>query len=74
MDSSWRAILEHFKLSLQLRMTAAPLRSDKRRAIIDALAERGIEFSELSHQVGQPDADPFDLLCHLAFNAPSLRH
>ena len=23
-------------------------------------------------QAGQPDADPFDLLCHLAFNAPVL--
>ena len=23
-------------------------------------------------EAGQPDADPFDLLCHLAFNAPVL--
>jgi type I restriction enzyme R subunit len=23
-------------------------------------------------QAGKPDADPFDLLCHLAFNAPML--
>ncbi|MFN9355658.1 MAG: EcoAI/FtnUII family type I restriction enzme subunit R [Alphaproteobacteria bacterium] len=44
--------------------------SDKRREIIDALAERGIDFSELMEQAGQPDSDPFDLLCHLAFNAP----
>ena len=58
-----------------LAPTSAELRSrwadsDKRREIIDALAERGIDFSELMDQAGQPDSDPFDLLCHLAFNAP----
>ena len=35
-----------------------------------ALDERGIDFEELAEQASQPDADPFDLLCHLAFNAP----
>ncbi|MBI1273334.1 MAG: DEAD/DEAH box helicase [Alphaproteobacteria bacterium] len=44
--------------------------ADHRREIIEALAERGISFEELAEQTGQPDADPFDLLCHLAFNAP----
>ncbi len=44
--------------------------SEKRREIINALAERGIDFGELIEQSGQPDADPFDLLCHLTFNAP----
>ena len=34
------------------------------------LAERGISFDELAEAAQQPDADPFDLLCHLAFNAP----
>ncbi|MCZ7593686.1 MAG: hypothetical protein M5U16_01315 [Hyphomicrobium sp.] len=38
--------------------------------IIETLAERGIDFGELAEQMGQPEADPFDLLCHLAFNAP----
>ena len=42
----------------------------KRREIIEALAERGISFEELAEQAKQPDADPFDLLCHLAFHAP----
>ena len=42
----------------------------KRREIIEALAERGITFEELAEQAKQPDADPFDLLCHLAFHAP----
>jgi type I restriction enzyme R subunit len=43
---------------------------DERAAIIQALAERGIAFDELAEAAGQPEADPFDLLCHLAFNAP----
>jgi len=43
---------------------------DKRSQIIQSLEERGISFSELAEAAKQPDADPFDLLCHLAFNAP----
>jgi type I restriction enzyme R subunit len=43
---------------------------DERAGIIQALAERGIAFEELADAAGQPEADPFDLLCHLAFNAP----
>jgi type I restriction enzyme, R subunit len=42
----------------------------KRSEIIQALAERGVSFDELAEVAQQPDADPFDLLCHLAFNAP----
>lgn len=58
-----------------LALNSAALReqwadADKRREIIAALAERGIDFDELQAQAGQPDSDPFDLLCHLAFNAP----
>jgi type I restriction enzyme R subunit len=43
---------------------------DRRPEIISRLAERGIDFSELAEQANQPEADPFDLLCYLAFNAP----
>jgi type I restriction enzyme R subunit len=55
--------------------TSADLRyqwadAEKRRDIIAALNERGIDFEQLAEQTGQPEADPFDLLCHLAFNAP----
>jgi len=42
----------------------------ERSEIIDKLAQRGIRFDELAETAKQPDADPFDLLCHLAFNAP----
>ncbi len=41
-----------------------------RAEIIAALAERGIDFDELASAANQPEADPFDLLCHVAFNAP----
>jgi type I restriction enzyme, R subunit len=42
----------------------------QRNEILQELEERGIVFEKLAEQTGQPDADPFDLLCHLAFNAP----
>jgi type I restriction enzyme R subunit len=41
-----------------------------RSELITRLAERGIDFDELAEALKQPDADPFDLICHLAFNAP----
>ncbi len=44
--------------------------SGGRAAVIAELAERGIDFETLAQQAKQPDADPFDLLCHLAYNAP----
>jgi type I restriction enzyme R subunit len=44
--------------------------AERRSEIIQMLAERGISFDELAVQSQQPEADPFDLLCHLAFNAP----
>ncbi len=55
--------------------SAAALRSkwsnaEERAAIIEALEQRGISFEELAEASNQPDADPFDLLCHVAFNAP----
>jgi type I restriction enzyme R subunit len=43
---------------------------EKRSEIIKRLEERGVSFTELAEVAKQPEADPFDLLCHLAFNAP----
>jgi type I restriction enzyme R subunit len=43
---------------------------DTRGEVLRVLAERGISFEELASSSEQPDADPFDLLCHLAWNAP----
>jgi type I restriction enzyme R subunit len=43
----------------------------KRRAeIVAELESRGVTFEELAEATGHPEADAFDLLCHLAFNAP----
>ena len=42
----------------------------QRSEIIVRLEERGISFDELRSATNQPDADPFDLLCHIVFNAP----
>ena len=58
-----------------LYRNAAELRGEwadpeRRRAIIEQLEERGIDFDHLAETANQPDADPLDLLCHLAFNAP----
>ncbi len=45
---------------------------DTRTEVLRELTERGISFEELASSSEQPDADPFDLLCHLAWNAPLL--
>jgi len=42
----------------------------QRTEIIRLLRERGIDFEELAAATHQPDADPFDLLCYVAYNAP----
>jgi len=44
--------------------------ADQRAAVIATLEERGIDFDTLMASANQPEADPFDLLCHLAYNAP----
>lgn len=41
-----------------------------RSEIIERLEERGIDFDKLAEVTSQPDADPFDLLCYVAFNSP----
>ncbi len=43
---------------------------EQRSAVIELLEQRGIDFNEVAATAGRPDADPFDLLCHLAYNAP----
>jgi type I restriction enzyme R subunit len=55
--------------------SAADLRSkwsnaEERAAIIAALEDRGISIESLISASKQPDADPFDLLCQVAYSAP----
>lgn len=49
--------------------------SERKQVIIDELAERGIFFEALAEEVGKKSGktfDPFDLLCHVAWDQPSL--
>ncbi len=41
-----------------------------RSEIVARLEDRGVSFDELAKTAGRPDDDPFDLLCHFAYNAP----
>ena len=41
-----------------------------RREVLDALGEHGIDADELGDRTGLPDADPIDVLVHLAWNQP----
>lgn len=41
-----------------------------RLEVLDALAEHGIDVDELADRSGLPDADPIDVLVHLAWNQP----
>jgi type I restriction enzyme R subunit len=43
---------------------------EQRSALVQILEERSIDSNELTATAGRSDADPFDLLCHLAYNAP----
>jgi type I restriction enzyme R subunit len=59
----------------RLYPTPAELRTEwmdaeHRVTIVEALAGRGIDFSTLAEATKQPDADPFDLLVHVAWNSP----
>ncbi|MDB5308911.1 MAG: box helicase [Gemmataceae bacterium] len=46
--------------------------ADQRAAVLAELEQWGIGFQVLAAEAGHPDADPFDLLCHVAYNAPLL--
>jgi type I restriction enzyme R subunit len=55
--------------------SAAELRSkwsiaEERATIIGTLAEKGTSLEELIEASEDPEVDPFDLLCNLAFNLP----
>ena len=45
--------------------------SDKKKAIVDELESHGVFFDALKEEVGR-DFDPFDLICHIAFEAKPL--
>lgn len=45
---------------------------DRRAETLALLKDKGIDVAEAANLFGQPEADPFDLLCNLAWNAPVL--
>jgi type I restriction enzyme R subunit len=45
--------------------------AERKQAIFDELAAQGVLIEELQEQIGQ-EFDPFDLLCHVAFDQPPL--
>lgn len=50
-------------------------KTDKKQTIIDHLAEEGVFFEALAEEVAKTsgkDFDPFDLLCHVAWDQPPL--
>jgi type I restriction enzyme R subunit len=45
--------------------------ADKKQAVIEELAREGIFFDSLAEEIGK-DLDPFDIVCHVAWDAPPL--
>ncbi len=45
--------------------------TEKKQAIIDELASEGIFFDALTEEIGR-ECDPFDLICHIAWDKPPL--
>lgn len=43
--------------------------ADRKKVIIEELAEKGIFLDALAEEIGR-DRDPFDLICHVAWDMP----
>ncbi|MBK5968478.1 MULTISPECIES: EcoAI/FtnUII family type I restriction enzme subunit R [Thiorhodovibrio] len=68
-DYSRRAIRGHFaSLEQFLRRWRS---TERKEAIIEELAEEGLLLEPLLEEVGK-ELDPFDLICHIAFDQPPL--
>jgi type I restriction enzyme R subunit len=81
MDENGRLVTESLrdftKNALRKRFTSldAFLRrwnaTDRKRAIVDELAAEGLPLDPIADEVGK-DLDPFDLICHIAFDQKPL--
>jgi type I restriction enzyme R subunit len=68
-DYSKRAVTNHFAtLETFLRRWKS---ADRKQAIIDELEEEGLRLEPLAEEVNQ-ELDPFDLICHVAYDRPPL--
>jgi type I restriction enzyme R subunit len=45
--------------------------AERKQAVLDELEKEGLPLEALGHDVGA-DLDPFDLICHVAFDQPAL--
>lgn len=45
---------------------------DRKQAIVDALKDEGVLLDALREIAGNKDLDDFDLICHIAYDAPAL--
>lgn len=68
-DFSRKAIRAHYA-SLD-KFLARWNSTERKEAIIEELAEEGLLLDPLLEEVGK-DLDPFDLICHIAFDQPPL--
>ena len=68
-DYSRRAIRSHYA-SLD-QFLARWKSAERKEAVIEELAEEGLLLDPLLEEVGK-DLDPFDLICHIAFDQPTL--
>jgi type I restriction enzyme, R subunit len=68
-DFTKRALREHFN-SLDAFLSQWST-ADRKQAVIDELEEEGLSLDLLAEEVGK-DLDPFDLICHIAFDRPAL--
>ncbi|MDD5198984.1 MAG: DEAD/DEAH box helicase family protein [Terrimicrobiaceae bacterium] len=68
-DYSRKAVLKNYA-SLDAFL-ASWKAADRKQAILEELASQGVFLDELAEQVGQ-GFDPFDLVCHIAFDRPPL--
>lgn len=46
-------------------------RADRKQAVIEELSDQGVFFDALAEEIGR-DCDPFDLVCHVAWDKPPL--
>jgi len=68
-DYSKKSVLSAFATLDQF--LAAWNSAERKQAVLDALAERGVFFDDLADALGR-DCDPFDLVCHIAWDRPPL--
>ena len=68
-DFSRKALKKHFvSLDDFLRRWN---RAERKQAVIEELEKEGLPLAPLAEEVGK-DLDPFDLICHVAFDQPPL--